>query len=107
MCVIYAVAVASTRAARSPRPGETQVRFQWRWTIPLVGVLLALSDACYFNAVSVPGARISVLSMIRRSSVVLTFLLGGAVFHEANLRRKAVALAAILAGVAILCLAKQ
>ena len=45
--------------------------------------------------------------MIRRSSVVLTFLLGGAVFHEANLRRKAVALAAILAGVAILCLAKQ
>ena len=107
MCVIYAVAVASTRAARSPRPGETPVRFQWRWTIPLVGVLLALSDACYFNAVSVPGARISVLSMIRRSSVVLTFLLGGAVFHEANLRRKAVALAAILAGVAILCLAKQ
>lgn len=94
MCAIYAVAAAFGRRAD----------FSWRWTIPLVGVLLALSDACYFNAVAVPAARISVLSMIRRSSVVLTFLLGGAVFHEANLWRKAVALAAILAGVAILCL---
>ena len=104
MCAIYAVAAASTRF--SSIRGGSPVAFQWRWTIPIVGVLLALSDACYFNAVSVPGAQISVLSMIRRSSVVLTFLLGGAVFHEANLRRKAVALAAILAGVAILCLAK-
>ena len=94
MCVIYAVAAASSR----------RTTFSWRWTIPLVGVLLALSDACYFNAVAVPDARISVLSMIRRSSVVLAFFLGGAVFHETNLRRKAVALAAILAGVAILCL---
>ena len=107
MCVIYAAAVLSTRAAGAQKSGGSPVRFQWRWTIPLVGVLLALSDACYFNAVSVPGARISVLSMIRRSSVVLTFVLGGAVFHEANLRRKAIALAAVLAGVAILCLAKQ
>ena len=90
-------------AAALPRRKTT---FSWRWTIPLVGVLLALSDACYFNAVSVPDARISVLSMIRRSSVVLTFFLGGAVFHETNLRRKAVALAAILVGVMTLCLAK-
>ena len=80
--------------------------FQWRWTIPLVGVLLAVSDACYFNAVSIPDAKISVLSMIRRSSVVLTFFLGGAVFHETNLLRKAAALAAILVGVMTLCLAK-
>ena len=95
MCVIYAVAAALPRR---------KTTFSWRWTIPLVGVLLALSDACYFNAVSVPDARISVLSMIRRSSVVLAFFLGGAIFRETNLRRKAVALAAILAGVAILCL---
>ncbi len=79
--------------------------FSWRWTIPLVGVLLAVSDACYFNAVSMPDAQISVLSMIRRSSVVLTFFLGGAVFHERNILRKAAALGAVLAGVAVLCVA--
>lgn len=78
--------------------------FRFRWTIPCVGILLALSDMCYFNAISVPDARISVLSMIRRSSVVLTFLVGGAVFRETNLARKGLALAAILAGVLLLCL---
>ena len=99
MCAIYFVAAAAWfRGARESSP------FSWRWTIPMVGLLLAISDACYFNAISVPGARISVLSMIRRASVVLTFFLGGAVFHETNLRRKAFALAAILAGVAVLCL---
>ena len=94
MCVIYALATAFERR-----------RFTWRMTIPCVGVLLALSDACYFNAIAVPDAKISVLSLIRRSSVVLTFFLGGAVFRETNLLRKALALAAILAGVIVLCLA--
>ena len=105
MCVIYGAAALLRLRARSD---STFARhsFQWRWTIPLVGVLLAVSDACYFNAVSIPDAKISVLSMIRRSSVVLTFFLGGAVFHETNLLRKAAALAAILVGVMTLCLAK-
>jgi transporter family protein len=62
-----------------------------------------LSDACYFNAIAHPGSQISVLSLIRRSSIVLTFFVGGAVFRETDLRRKAAALAAILAGVVMLC----
>lgn len=77
--------------------------FEWRFTMPLVGVLLALSDACYFNAIASPGSQISVLSLIRRSSIVLTFFVGGAVFKEGDLKRKAAALAAILAGVMLLC----
>ena len=106
MCAIYAAATLGRRfvGRASDGSGPGSHPFSFRWTIPLVGVLLALSDACYFNAVGSPGARISVLSMIRRSSVVLTFFLGGAVFRETNLRRKAFALAAILAGVALLCL---
>ena len=42
-------------------------------------------------------------SLLRRFSVVITFVLGAVFFHERNLRRKAIALAAILAGVALLC----
>ena len=98
MCVIYGVAVAAGRL----RGGGGA--FEFRWTIPCVGLLLAASDACYFNAIGQPDAKISVLSMIRRSSVALTFVLGGAVFHETNLRRKALALAAILLGVILLCI---
>jgi len=100
MCVIYAVAVVLSRRFAGP----SARRLEFRWTIPLVGVLLAASDACYFNAISTPDAKISVLSLIRRSSVILTFLLGGAIFRETNLRRKGLALLAILAGVLLLCL---
>ncbi len=123
MCVIYSVATgiwlwkrSDALECRQPTTDDRQPEssslithrssFSWRWTIPLVGILLAASDACYFNAVSMPDAKISVLSMVRRSSVVLTFFLGGAVFREANIRRKAVALAVVLAGVVVLCLCK-
>lgn len=95
MAIMYAVAAVFSHGG-----------FKWRWTMPLVGILLALTDACYFNAISMPDAQISVLSLIRRSSIVLTFFVGGAIFKECNIRRKAYALAAILAGVAILCLVK-
>ena len=83
---------------------EGTEKFEWRWSIPLVGVLLAASDACYFSAISTPDAKISVLSLIRRSSVIFTFLVGGAVFREKNLKRKAFALLFILLGVLLLCL---
>ena len=93
MTLMYAVAAAFSRRG-----------FEWRWTMPLTGVLLALADAFYFTAIAVPDARISVLSLIRRSSIILTFFIGGAIFRECDLKRKALALAAILAGVVLLCL---
>jgi transporter family protein len=88
------------------RSGLTRTPFAWRWSIPLVGVLLILSDWCYFHAVAHPDVPISVLSLIRRSSTAVTFVVGAVLFGEGNLRRKAVAMACILAGVAVLCLAK-
>ena len=42
--------------------------------------------------------------LMRRFSVVITFVVGAAVFRERNLLRKGLALAAILAGVVLLCL---
>ena len=86
--------------------GLQRTPFRWRPTIPLVGILLILSDWCYFHALAQPGTAISILSLIRRSSVVVVFTLGAVLFAEGNLKRKAIAMAAILAGVAILCLAK-
>ena len=93
MTVIYAVLAAFDHRG-----------FEWRFTMPLTGILLTASDAFYFTAIAAPDAQISVLSLIRRSSIVLTFFIGGALFRERDLRRKAFALAAILAGVLLLCL---
>ena len=77
--------------------------FEWRRTIPLVGVLLALADWLYFHGLAFPDVPISVASLMRRFSVVITFALGAVFFHERNLRRKSLALVAILVGVALLC----
>jgi len=83
---------------------QTCSRFTWRWTIPLVGVLLAGADWLYFKGLAIPGVPISVASLMRRFSVVITFVLGARFFHETNLARKALALAVILAGIVLLCL---
>ena len=100
LVAFYASALLASRAMRLGRDA-----FEWRWTIPLVGVLLAGSDWLYFRGLAHPGTPISAASLMRRFSVVLTFLLGARFFHERNLLRKGAALAVIVAGVAILCLA--
>ena len=99
LVIVYALILSGQRLLRLPRN-----RFEFRPTIPLVGILLALADWLYFRGLAVPGAPISVGSLLRRFSVVITFVLGARFFHETNLRRKALALAAILTGVVLLCL---
>jgi uncharacterized membrane protein len=56
----------------------------------------------YFYALSVPGALVSIVSMIRRGSVLVSFLFGAVVFHEKNLKSKAVDLALVLLGMIFL-----
>jgi len=79
-------------------------RFTWRVSMPLVGILLALADWLYFTGLAEPGVPISVASLLRRASVVITFALGARFFHETNLRRKALALVVILTGIVLLTL---
>ena len=82
-------------------------RFEWRPSIPFVGVALAFADWLYFHGLAIPDVPISVGSLMRRFSVVITFCLGAAFFRERNLRRKALALSLIVIGVAVLCLARR
>jgi transporter family protein len=72
--------------------------FQWRWAIPAVGVLLLVADALYFRALAIPGALVGVVSTVRRSNVIISFVVGGLAFHERNRIRKAVPLAGVLVG---------
>ena len=101
LVVFYGISlVVSRAAARAGRP----VRFEWRWTIPMVGILLAAADWLYFTGLAFPDVPISAGSLLRRFSVVITFVLGAKFFHETNLVRKAVALSVIVAGVVLICL---
>ena len=81
--------------------------FRWIWTIPLISLFLSIADFAYFYALSVPGAMISIVSMIRRGSVVVSFFVGAMVFHEKNLRSKAVDLALVLIGMVFLYLGSK
>ena len=58
----------------------------------------------YFYALSLDDAMISIVSMIRRGSVIVSFLFGAMVFREKNLKSKAIDLLLILIGMVFLYL---
>lgn len=76
--------------------------FRWDAAIPLISIFLTAADLAYFYALSHPGAMISVVSMVRRGSVVVSFLFAALVFKEKNLRAKAVDLVLVLLGMVCL-----
>ncbi len=94
MTVIVAVIWWPHRRATTP--------FRWSWAIPAISIFLSLADFAYLYALSDPDAMISVVSMVRRGSVVVSFLCGAWLFHEHNLRSKAIDLAFILVGMIFL-----
>ncbi len=94
MTVIVAVIWWPHRRATTP--------FRWSWAIPAISIFLSLADFAYLYALSDPDAMISVVSMVRRGSVVVSFLCGAWLFHEHNLRSKAIDLAFILVGMVFL-----
>ncbi len=76
--------------------------FHWSWSILGVSVFLSTADFMYFYSLSLPAAMISIVSMIRRGSVIVSFLFGAWFFHERNLKAKAVDLALVLLGMVFL-----
>ena len=81
---------------------QEREHFRWDWRLLVIAVLITISDALYFFAVKDPGSLLSVISMVRRSSVVITFVLGALLFKEHNIRGKAADLVLLLAGLALL-----
>ena len=74
----------------------------WHWSIVLISVFLSAADFVYFYALSQPEAMISIVSMVRRGSVIVSFLFGAAVFREKNLKGKVVDLLLVLLGMVCL-----
>lgn len=93
---------ALDRAVPGTRPDY--VPFVWKWTIPFISLALTAADLAYLYALTMPGAMISVVSMIRRSSVLVSFVFGAVVFHEKNLRSKVLDLVFVLLSLILLLL---
>ncbi len=88
-------------------PRRAASPFRWSWAIPLISVFLSAADFAYFCALREPDAMISVVSMVRRGSVVVSFLCGALLFGERNLRAKAVDLGFVLLGMLFLWLGSR
>lgn len=81
---------------------EKREKFSWDWRLLAIAVLITVSDALYFFSLKDEGAMLSIISMLRRCSVVITFVLGAILFKEKRIKDKAVDLAVLLAGLALL-----
>ena len=76
--------------------------FLWKHSIILISLFLTVADFVYFYALTDPDAMISVVSMVRRGSVLVSFAIGALIFKEKNLRSKAVDLVFVL--LSMICL---
>ena len=96
--VILAVIVA----VKAIREGSDRERFHWDWSLLIIAVLITLSDAVYFLAISGEGSLLSVIALVRRFSIVVTFVVGAIVFREQKIKGKSIALAFMIAGIVLL-----
>ena len=76
--------------------------FRWSRAIPLISIFICIGDFAYFTSLSDPDSMISVVSLVRRSSVIISFLCGVVIFKERNIKAKLVDLALILLGMAFI-----
>ena len=76
--------------------------FQWRWTIPCIALFLTIADIAYFYSLSFDDSLIAIVSMIRRGSVIVSFLFGVIMLHEKNVKLKIIDLSILLLGLILL-----
>lgn len=76
--------------------------FHWHWGIVGISLFLTAADLVYFYALTNADAMISIVSMVRRSSVLVSFAYGAFVLREHNLRSKGLDLLLLLLSLACL-----
>ena len=102
---LYQLLIMTVIVALLRRHGATSPRFRWRWTILGISLFLTAADLAYFYALSLPGSMISVISMIRRGSVLVSFLYGVLILREKHVKAKLLDLAILLLSLTLLVLA--
>jgi putative membrane protein len=83
---------------------KSSTAFQWRWSIVGISIFLALADFVYFYALTEPDVLIAIVSMTRRSSVLVSFLFGAFLWRENNIRAKAFDLLLVFISLIFLCI---
>lgn len=80
--------------------------YHFKWSFLMVALLLILADRCYFLAVSNQDALISIITVLRRSSVFISFLAGIFIFKERKSKTKFIAMLGVVIGLCLISLGK-
>ena len=83
---------------------KSSTAFRWTWSILFISIFLSAADFAYFYALSYQDSMISIVSMVRRGSVLVSFVCGALLFREKNLKSKAIDLILVLIGMIFLYL---
>lgn len=97
-CIIMVIAISFLRINRK-QIGDT---FTWRWTIPCIALFLTVADMAYFYSLSIESSMVAIVSMIRRGSVIVSFVYGVIALHEKNIKPKLIDLGVLLISLALL-----
>ena len=101
---IYQLAIMTVLLLVIWYPRRSTDKFHWTWAIPLISIFVSLADYCYYHAIDIEGSMIAVISMIRRVSVVVSFVCAALIFGEKNLKSKAIDMVLILVGMILLAI---
>lgn len=82
--------------------GQIRRPFRIERRAVVAGLFLALADQFYLRSLAVPGAMVALIALVRRSSLLVSFSLGGLIFREKLLLQKAAPLALIFVGLGLL-----
>jgi len=75
--------------------------FHWRWSIPFISLALLVADFIYFDALRNPAALVSLVSSLRRGSVLVAFTGGLLLYKEKNGLAKLPAVIGVLLGIVL------
>lgn len=89
------------------KTSENIEKFRWDWTLLLIAILITGADALYFFAIKEEGALLSIVSLLRRCSVLVTFVAGAFFFKEKNLKRKSINILVLMIGMALLLMGSK
>ena len=95
MTVLYGIYIL---AARVPLRLSTLKTDYW---IVILSVLFVVSDRALFMANAYPESEVTVMTLVKQLSVVVTVLTGKLVFHEKNILQRAICACVVIAGVVV------
>lgn len=101
MTMLYMIVVFYNRLSGKDR---TPIKFDYY--IPIMSLILIISDRIYFTALNIPSSEISIVMHLRKISIFISVIVGGLIFKEKNLKQKFGCICLLVLGIIFLFLGK-